>query len=134
MIDRSEMERLTDPRNLDDILARYRKEDTAMSDDKIELRAAVAREREAEALLGPTEVGIIRAIWGREKSLYEAAIDNYGSLMQLSALRQDQRIQLSRSRRSIDERRQTALELADQFGVPRALVEAELEREEREGL
>ena len=99
-----------------------------MSDDKIKLRKAVAREREAAALLGEEIVRLARMSFP-DKSLFEYVEIAYGGLDELREERRRQEtVRLARRRDSA--RRQTALELADQFGVDRAIVEAELDREE----
>ncbi len=113
MTESSEMERLINPRGLDDILMRYGKEDTAMSDD--------TREREVEwLLLGLGGEELVKLTRGNVEtlgvsSLSESAMAQYGSLEGL--------------REKVQERRDL-LNLADDFGQPRELVEAELKRRE----
>ena len=133
-IRKRDLDRLMNPRSIDDILWRYRKEDTAMSDDQIKLAEAVAREREARDLLGEVEVGIIRVIWPG-KSLADALIDNHGSFAALRELRRSQQIQLSRRRSDRDERRRAArasVEEAGGGGVTDAEFNREFDRLDRE--
>ena len=113
MIDRSEIERITNPRSLDDIRLWYGKEDRALSDD--------TREREVEwLLLGLGGEELVKLTRGNLEvlcvsSLYESAMAQHGSLEAL--------------REKVQERRDL-LKLADDFGQPRELVEAELKRRE----
>ena len=127
-------ERLLYPRSLDDLRGRYGKE-TDMASDTIALRRAIAEEREVKLLLGPfAELArqSFEALGVKSFAQYADAV--YGGVDQLREQRFEEGIRLSRERRSSGDRRQTALEMADKLGVPRDAVEAELEREEREGL
>lgn len=113
MTDTNEVERLMNPRSLGDILARYGKGDIAISDD--------TREREIEwLLLGLGGEELVKLTRGNIEvlcvsSLYESAMAQHGSLEAL--------------REKVQERRDL-LKLADDFGQPRELVEAELKRRE----
>ncbi len=138
MIDRSEIERLMNPRNLDDIRARYRGKETDMATGKIALKRVIVEELEAEALLGPVEVELARdsydALGVQSLSEY-IALAYPGGLDELRDLRRQQRaekIALSAYHRDSPARRM-ALEMADELGIDRAIVGAEFDRLVEEG-
>ena len=137
MIDRSEIERITNPRNLDDIRARYRGKETDMATGKIALKRVIAEELEAEALLGPVEVKLARDSYGALGigSLGEYIDLAHGGRENLRDLRRQQRaekVALSANHRN-SPARQMALEMADELGVDRAMVGAEFDRLVEEG-
>ncbi len=96
--------------------------------DTVELKEAIRRERECEGLLGPDLITLARASFP-DLSLSEYVDEVYGGIEGLRRER-DERLRLSREREGKADRRRIALELADQLGVDRKLVELELDREE----
>lgn len=96
--------------------------------DTVELKAALRREAECAALLGPDLITLARASFP-DKSLSEYVDEVYGGIEELRNQR-DEKVRLARERSAGADRRRIALELADQLGVPRKDVELELDREE----